>query len=676
MNTNQSETELPEPIVVECGPLGTDELLGTEWLLANRLGSYASSSIAGCNTRRYHGLLIAATLPPVGRVAALATVMERVTVNGQSFELAINEFDNAFGPAAKPPLAQFRNDLAITWVYDLGGVQLVKQLTLADRANAAAIRYVMTGGSGTLELRPFASLRDFHHLRACDSDHGQVTFQLIEHGVMVQDRLWPEHSLMVYSSDGRFAPDPQWWYRFKYRQDLARGQEGYEDLYTPGRFEFALSDGQAVQLNASLDEQPSMGFETSVASRRSRLSQALGNARSSDVATRQLVVAADSFVVERHWPDRGPTATILAGYPWFADWGRDTFIALPGLLLATGRLDEAMQVFTTFARSIDQGMVPNRFDDYSPAAHYNSIDASLWFIIAGDRFLDAGGDRGFWHSVILPASQTILRHYHDGTRFDIRADADGLLVGGSQQTQLTWMDAKLGNEVVTPRQGKAVEVNAMWHCAQAMLARRLQDLGDAAGAAQYRQQAQTIAAAFNATFWNEQAGCLFDCVNDGSADASIRPNQLLAVSLPHSPLDSQRQRRVLDVVTDQLLTPYGLRSLSPHDDRYRRRYGGSWESRDRAYHQGTVWAWLIGPYIDAYLAVNGATSFTVAHCRKLLGPLADHLAHACLGQVNEIFDGDWPHEPRGCFAQAWSVGELLRVRLMLERLTMGETVRP
>jgi predicted glycogen debranching enzyme len=637
---------------------------GREGLLTHRLGTYASSSNSGCNTRRYHGLLIASTLPPVGRVAALATVMENVTIGDDSWDLSINEFDGAFSPAAQPPLVEFRNDLAPTFVYDLGGAQLTKQIVLADRANTVAVRYTLTGGKGVLRLRPFASLRDFHHLRQYGSP-SHVTFEQSHGKVMVQDRSWPDHALYLFSSDATFAPDPQWWFRFKYRQDLSRGQDCYEDLYTPGSFSFALQDGQAVQFNGSLDEPMAMGFETALEAKRRRAVRVLEHINSPSAVTRQLAVSADAFVVERHWPGHAPSATIVAGYPWFADWGRDTFIALPGLLLETGRLDQAMQVFDTFARSIEDGIIPNRFDDYSSAAHYNSIDASLWFILAGERFLEAGGDMSFWRSVILPASRTILHHYQDGTQFDIRADADGLLSGGSAQTQLTWMDAKLGDDVVTPRQGKAVEVNAMWHAAHCILARRLARMGDVS-TAYYQAQAQSIAQSFNVAFWNARANCLYDCLHNGNADGSIRPNQILAVSLGQNLLDSDRQHRVLGVVTEHLLTPLGLRSLSPQESRYRRCYGGSWESRDRAYHQGTVWGWLIGPYIDAFLKVNGMTRFALGHCAELISAFDEHLHRACLGQVSEIFAGDWPHESRGCFAQAWSVGELLRVRRILE----------
>jgi predicted glycogen debranching enzyme len=666
--TKPKDTEaLPEPITINCRDFGIDDLLGREWLLTNQLGSYASSTVIGCNTRRYHGLLVAATLPPVGRVSGLATVMEQVALDGgESFDLATNEFDGTLSPRGEVNLLEFRNEIAPTFVYKLGEATLTKQIMLSDTANAVAIRYTLRGASGRMELRPFASLRDFHHLRQFAAP-SHMTFEPGDGGVVVQDRAWPQHSLRLASSDARFQSDPQWWYRLKYRVDLSRGQDGYEDLYTPGPFVFQLSDGQTVQFNAALDAEASVGFTTAVENRQDRLTTILQHVSSSQPVTRQLAVAADQFVVRRAFPGEPGSATILAGYPWFADWGRDAFIALPGLLLSTGRLSEAEEVFATFARHVDEGVVPNRFDDYSSSAHYNSIDASLWFMIAADRFLEAGGNRDFWRSVILPAEREILTRFHDGTKFDIHADADGLLIGGDLNTQLTWMDAKLGDEVITPRHGKAVEVNAMWYCAHAALGQRLAELGDAS-ADRYQSAARQIADAFNAAFWNPQASCLYDCITDGKPDASLRPNQVLAVSLPHSPLPDDRQEAVLAAVAEHLLTPLGLRTLSPRDSRYRRRYGGSWEGRDRAYHQGTVWAWLIGPYVEALLRVHDNSPLALRQGREALAAFDEHLRTACLGQISEIFDGDRPHTPRGCFAQAWSVGEVLRARLLLEQL--------
>ena len=657
--------ELPCPTVV---PVGDDprDLLDIEWLITNRIGAYASSTPVGCNTRRYHGLLVAATAPPVGRLLAVATVMEDLTVCGRTVELATNEFEDTFSPNGTALLSEFRNGAAPTFIYQVGAATLTKEIVLAEAANTVAVRYTLDGAPGSLRVRPFVALRDYHHLRRADQPH-QMTFEVDHEGATVRDMKRPDHVVYLRADGAAFQGEGVWWYRFLYRMDISRGQDGQEDLYCPGSFVCDLAPGTPRQFTASLDTPGALDFDATVAARQAKLAELADTpGPRADQTTRRLAAATDAFVATRVFRDRKPSATILAGYHWFADWGRDAFIALPGLLLATGRFDLARQVFETFASHIADGMVPNRFDDYSSRPHYNSIDASLWFILAAERFLEATGDAAFWASTLMPAAHTILTAYHDGTHFDIRADADGLLTGGSPQTQLTWMDVRLGDEAVTPRWGKAVEINALWHSAHRIMADREGGL-DAGLATHYAHEAELIALAFVRAFWNDEAGCLFDCVRDDGADASIRPNQVFAVSLPHSPLAPHQQRAVMQVVTRDLLTPMGLRTLSPDDKRFRERCGGSWESRDRAYHQGTVWAWLIGPFIEAYLKTEGAKPFAVEQARSWLAAFGPHLDRAGLGFISEIFDGKAPHTPRGCIAQAWSVAEVLRARMLVEQ---------
>ncbi|MBS3735077.1 MAG: glycogen debranching enzyme family protein [Phycisphaerae bacterium] len=671
---------LPEPLTVVPDRRELDELLATEWLLTNRRGAYASSTVVGCNTRRYHGLLVAATAPPMGRVVALSSVMERVVLAGRSTELATHEFPGAISPDGWRRLATFRQEVAVSFVFRFDGpdgpVELTKEVLLADNANAAAVRYTLRGAAGTLHLQPLVALRDFHALRRHDPAT-QMTYRVADEAVCVEQRDIATRALHLRAEGARFEPAPDWWYRFYYRAEVARGQDAFEDLYTPGRFVIELDEGASSQFTASLDDPHPMDFATDLDRRRRRLSGVVaGLGDSADQTDRRLAVASEAFVAARHFANRAPSPTLLAGYPWFADWGRDAFIALPGLLLETGRFEEARGVFTTFADRIADGLVPNRFDDYGDAAHYNSIDASLWFIVAAERFCRATGDDAFWRQVLLPAAQAILTSYAGGTRFDIRADADMLLTGGSRHTQLTWMDAKLGDEVVTPRHGKAVEVNALWHSANRIVAARAKGADDAL-ADRFAEQAALIARAFGKAFWNADAGCLYDCLTDGQADASLRPNQILAVSLPYSPLTREQQRGVVSAVERHLLTPAGLRTLAASDSRYRRRYGGSWESRDRSYHQGTVWAWLIGPFVEALLksaaddgdpvAPRRVPPFALERARAVLAPFDGQLTQAGLGFISEIFDAEAPHTPRGCIAQAWSVGEVLRARRLLAR---------
>jgi len=665
MTPADSTETLPGAIVVDCRDEKIDSLLAREWLTANRLGAYASGTAAGCNTRRYHGLLVAAASPPVDRIMTLSTVMERVETGRGSYELATNEFDEVFSPMGINLLSEFRSDAAVTFVYRVGAGELVKEILLAEASNAVTLRYTLHGGSGCLVLSPFAALRDFHHLRR-SSGETQMSFQRTEWGVVVRDGVSPEHTLHLMGHDGKFGALPDWWYSFHYRQEAHRGQEAHEDLYCPGTFTYVLDDGLSCCLTAALDEPVSFDFDATLQRRTERRAElAAAVATGADETARSLAAVSDVFVVRRSFPNAASSTSILAGFPWFADWGRDTFVSLPGLLLATGRFSRARKVFKTFARHLSNGMIPNRFDDRGASPHYNSIDASLWFIIAAERYIQAGGDISFWKDTLLAVCDTILKAYRKGTSFDIHADADGLLTGGSNKTQLTWMDAALGTETVTSRYGKAVEINALWYSAHRIMAQRCGGADESLGR-HYADLADIIAPAFERVFWNDKDQCLYDCVSDELTDASIRPNQIFAVSLPHSPLGPDKQRAVVETVRRHLLTPRGLRTLSPDDPRYKGRYEGSPELRDRAYHQGTVWAWLAGAFIEAYLKVNAGDREAVEQAGRWLGQFDEHLSEAGMGYISEIFDGDQPHRPRGCIAQAWSMAEVLRAKCLLQ----------
>jgi len=458
-------TALPPPIVIDCQAAELDELLGKEWLITNRIGAYASGTVVACNTRRYHGLLAAATSPPVGRVMALANVMERLTFGGRSYELGMNEFADTFSPYGLTHLASFANGVIPSFNYRCGQGTLTKELLLAESANALAIRYTYNGPAAMLHLRPLVALRDFHHTRSA-ARRNRMTFHNAAGSIVVHDRASVECDLHLASLEATFLPDGQWWYGFRYRADADRGYDDTEDLYTPGEFLWQLEDGDMCQFVAGLNE-PGLIFFDSVLARRHerqvRLAESVG--ADADLSTRRLAVATDAFVVQREYAGRPPMTTILAGYHWFADWGRDAFIALPGLLLETGRFDQARQVFQTFCDWVADGLIPNRFDDRTAAAHYNSIDAPLWMCLAAERYVTATGDEATFTDLLLPVMHNILTAMHDGTRFDIRADSDCLLTGGDENTQLTWMDAKSGNIPVTPRHGKAVEINALWYCA-------------------------------------------------------------------------------------------------------------------------------------------------------------------------------------------------------------------
>jgi predicted glycogen debranching enzyme len=595
----------------------------------------------------------------------LSTVMERIETDRDCYELATNEFDAVFSPMGVDLLTEFRNEAAVTFVYRIGDGVLTKEILLAEAANAVTLRYTLRGGSGRLVLSPFTALRDFHHLRH-SSPENQLTFKTTDSGAVVQDSADPTHTLHLMGHDGQFQASPDWWYSFHYRNEAIRRQDADEDLYRPGTFTYALDDGRSCCLTAALDGPVSFDFEATLqrrSERRAELAASVGP--DADEISRMLAVTGDIFVVNRDFPNAPSSTTILAGFHWFADWGRDTFIALPGLLLATKRFSRARKVFKTFAQYLSNGMIPNCFDDYGASPHYNSIDASLWFIIAAERYVQASGDVSFWKDTLLAVCDTILQTYREGASFDIHADADGLLTGGTENTQLTWMDAALDSETVTPRYGKAVEINALWYSAHRIMAHRCEGVDERLGR-HYADLADVIAPAFERAFWNDDRQCLYDCINDDMMDASIRPNQILAVSLPHSPLRPPQRQAVVETVQQHLLTPRGLRTLSPEDPCYTGSYEGSLQQRDRAYHQGTVWAWLIGPFIEAYLKVHADQPEAVEQADKWLGQFDEHLSEAALGYVSEIFDGDPPHSPRGCVAQAWSMAELLRAKRLVK----------
>ena len=623
--------------------------LGQEWLITNGIGGYAASTVVACNIRKYHGLLIAATLPPVGRIMTLSRIGEIVQLDDNPdaiHELSVNQFPSRIHPEGYRYLTRFELDLTARWTYDVEGVRITKELLMPWGRNIVGIRYrVQAGGRKVaLKLLPFLALRDFHSVRRRGAEWQ------VEHDagcVAVTDGA---HRAVIACDAGRFAPRADWWFDHHYPIEAERGQEHLEDLFTPGAFAWEPGDGDQITLWAGVEADPHRDWDQQLAQRRSAMWPI------ADEVTpiqRRLIRAAQDFVVSRRAPDQSEGTSILAGYPWFADWGRDTMIALPGLLLTTGRFEQARQVLSVFGQHVSQGMIPNRFDDYTNEPSYNTVDASLWYVHACFEYLKATGDRATFDQVLRPACQAIIDGYRAATRFGIVMDpADGLITQGDPSTQLTWMDAKTGGVAFTPRQGKAVEINALWHNALSLMGET--------------ELAARVAASFREQFWISPFRGLNDVVDGDRRDSAIRPNQICAVSLPHSPLTPEQQSAVVEVVRRELLTPKGLRSLSAGDANYHGRYTGQQMDRDRAYHNGTVWGWLIGPFLEAYLKVHDGDSAARQQVRDWLAPLIDHMdVEGCIGQISEIFEGDPPHRPVGCCAQAWSVAEVLRIAVMV-----------
>jgi predicted glycogen debranching enzyme len=639
-----------------------DAGLAREWLVTNGLGGYAMGTVAGVNTRRYHGLLVAALAPPGGRMVLVAKVDETLQVDGRRFELGTNEYhDGTIAPEGYAWLAGFSLSGTIpTWTYRVPGAALEKSLWMARRQNTTYARYRLLPGSAAarLSIRPFLTERDYHGLTRGDPALGFAVAD-VSSGIRVQP--WPgatPYTLRV--SRGAFSHDGTWYWKLLHREERARGLDAIEDLYVPGVFEADLEPGDDVTLVATAEpDAPPLDGAHACRTEQVRQSLLLKRARGlpsdgvaippEDGLARRLVLAADQFLV------RGPSRrTIIAGYPWFGDWGRDTMIALPGLALTAGREREARQILQSYAATVDGGMVPNRFSDYGGAAEYTSADAALWYFQAVHKYLERTGDRSFLERV-RPALRRIIDGYTAGTRHGIRVDPeDHLLEAGEAGLALTWMDARIDGRPVTPRLGKPVELNAAWYNAL----RLMSEWSDAAdgGRSSYAAAAEAMRTSFLRRFTRGESGHLYDVIGpDGRPDASIRPNQLLSMSLAFPVVCGPQARRILDAVTRDLLTPYGLRTLAPGDANYRGRGDGPLRVRDEAYHQGMVWTWWLGPYVTALLRSSGDR----AAARRLLWPFRGHLLEAGLGTVSEIFDGDSPHTPRGCIAQAWSVGALL-----------------
>jgi glycogen debranching enzyme len=657
--------------------------LSQEWLLTNGIGGFSSGTVVGCNSRRYHGLLCAAVHPPVGRVLALSRIGEILYLDGQTdrmLELSVNVFEGGnIHPRGDRYLREFELGQHAVWRYDVEGVEVIKEVQLVWGQNVVGVRYTVrpyeTSAARVirLELLPFVAMRDFHSLRRGTD----APFRTVSSGGHMKVELGGPNTLHVRTNWGGFQDRPDWWRNHKYPVDRERGQDDLEDLFNPGRFVLEATGELQVTLWAGMSDPGARDFEVELARRpdptvvggrlvppRGPVGAAMrleeeksdGEQKSEEGPSpimKRLFRAAADFIVRRNRPDGKAGTSIIAGYPWFADWGRDSMISLPGLLLAPGRFAEAAAVLTVFGQYVSEGMIPNRFDDYTNEPHYNTVDASLWFVHACYEYLKYSNDNKTFEKELLPACREILRGYRAGTRFNIHMDErDGLIDQGDPTTQLTWMDAKMGDQVFTPRHGKAVEINALWYNA-------LRLMGEEALADRVRES-------FARAYWISPFRGLADLVRGGPAayerDNSIRPNQVFAVSLPHSPLSREQQSAVVEVVRRDLLTPYGLRTLNRGDPKYCGRYTGNQWCRDGAYHNGTVWPWLIGPYVEAFMKVNDHSEGARRQAGHLLEPLLDHmLTGGCIGQIPECFDADEPQRPVGAPAQAWSVAEVLRV---------------
>jgi predicted glycogen debranching enzyme len=637
-----------------------------EWLVTNGIGGYAFGTIAGHQTRCYHGLLVAALQPPLGRILLVAKLDETARYASEEFELFTNRWaDGTVAPEGYRNIERFHLEgTTPVWTFALADALLEKRIFMPSGSNTTYVLYRLVRASSPVELsiKVLADHGDEHCVTVGWTQPMAVT--AVERGLQVV-AFEGATPFYVLSDSATALPATDWYRNFDLAVERARGLPDRTDHFFAGEFRTTIAPGGSLTIVASTAATPSLNGEAAFAKRQSETGALLdrffaaniGTARATSSEVQQLVLAADQFIAARPLDGAADAKTILAGYPWFNDWGRDTMIALPGLCLATGRPWLARSILRTFSSFVSEGMLPNQFPRAGEAPVYNTVDATLWYFEAVRQYFEATSDIGLLHE-LYPVLDGIMDAHVRGTRYHIHVDpADGLLYAGEPGVQLTWMDAKVGGRVVTPRIGKPVEVNALWLNAAAAMARFALTLGR--NAARYEGLAERTRTGF-ARFWNSEKQFCFDVIDApgsfDSKDAALRPNQILAVSLPETALAAEQQRAVVDVCARELLTSFGLRSLGRNEAGYRGRYAGSPEDRDDAYHQGTVWGWLLGPFALAHLRVYQ----NAGEAMSFLEPMFGHIQAAGLGTASEIFDGDPPFTPNGCIAQAWTVGETLR----------------
>ena len=649
-----------------------DAAIRREWLETNGLGGWASSTITGAHTRRYHGLLVAATKPPVGRMVLLSKLDETIAINVQRFdalnvqrfELSCNRYPGAVHPRGFEYLVFFEKDLFPVFEYEAGGVKLRKTIAAINGENTTLLLYevLQAPANFSFELRPFIAYRDYHSMT---HENGAIRREAqFNNGVFHAQPYDGAPELFVMIPGAGFEAQPDWYRNFEYGIEQYRGLEACEDLFTHGVFKVNLKAGDKLGVIISTNNPAGRDAFKLFNLEKCRREKVLDGPSNKDEFSKTLTLAADQFVVKRG----EDLKTLIAGYHWFSDWGRDTMIALPGICLVTGRYDDAKKILRAFAQSASQGMLSNRFPDAGEQPEYNTVDATLWFFVAIYKYLQATGDENFVRDELMPILRDIIAWHDRGTRYRIHVDTDGLLYAGEPGVQLTWMDAKVGDWVVTPRQGKVVEINALWYNALMIFADFSKRFGNTADMQQFAQRAEQVKLKFDEVFWNEAGGYLYDYVDGDHRDALLRPNQIFALSLPFPLLEGEKEKKVLKVVEEKLYTPFGLRSLAAHEPGYRADYGGDSWSRDGAYHQGTVWSWLLGPMITAIVRLEGEVGKKRA--KELLEKITPHFSDAGIGTISEIFDAEPPYAPRGCMAQAWGVAEVLRAYiedLMVEK---------
>lgn len=634
-----------------------------EWVITNGIGGYAGSSIIGAHTRKHNGMLIASLHAPVERYMVLSKLNEKLEVGEKEYSFFTNQRPGGNNEEGQKYLQRFCYDYVPEFTYFARGIFVTKTIALQHGKNTVACTYDILGGSekALLTLVPLFNYRD-HHER---SERAELKFDKTYDGQTMT--LIPEKnkdiSIRMFVSEGEISEREEIFdVDMELQTEISTGMTCIENNYTPYEIKVTINPGEhkKVSVICSIEdgELPKDGFVI-VEAERKRCEQLEKQAGLQDDFANTLVHAADQFIVER---ESTGGKTVLAGLPWFTDWGRDTMIALQGLTLVTKRFEDARQILKTFAQYVKKGLVPNMFPDEGLEPLYNTVDASMWYFYSVDKYLEYTGaekDYQFIKTEIYPKLKEIIHYYKEGTDFSIYMDKDYLIHAGGGFDQVTWMDVRVGEWVVTPRHGKPVEISALWYNALKVMEQLAERFGDEESV-QYKALADKVKDSFVKKFWNPEKNCLYDVVDDKENDDKIRPNQIWAVSLPHTMLSKEQEKAVVNTVVSHLYATYGLRSLSPEDEEYKGVYVGKLHDRDAAYHQGTCWGFPLGGLVTAYLKVYGDTAEGREFARKLIAPLEDHLMDGCIGSIAEIFDGNEPNISRGCYAQAWSVGEILR----------------
>ena len=645
-------TRLPAPLFADRSALTT-----REWIAGNGLGGYASGTVSGIATRRYHGLLVAALAPPRGRRVLITHVDETLHDGDRATPLSTHEYPDAVVPDGWRHLVDFAVDPLPRWRWRVGDAVLERCVFMRRGHNTTVLRYTLVEGPRAvlLGVRPFGAFRDFHHHTQQNATARIDAVPLADEPGAVLLTPYAGGPTVVLHAPGPFLPSPSWWKRFHHALERERGLDAEEDLFTPGEFHLAIAPGQSVYVTMRTADSAHPDGAATEAAERARMASLVPPGVDGTLAS--LHRAVDVYRADEARPP-----AVIAGYPWFEDWGRDTLIAFTGLYLVPRRYAAARELLAAFARYADHGMLPNRFPDGGAGhADDNTIDAPMWFLHAARRYVQHTGDTAFARDTLLPAMRGIVESWRAGTRYGIRQRPDGLVEGGDAGTQLTWMDARCGDTVFTPRHGSPVEINALWHAGLRSLDWMGARTGSERGA--WAAEADRMRGAFRERFWNPSLGYLHDVVRDGFTDPSVRPNALYAVGLPGDLLEPAQCEAILRRAREELLVPHAVRTLSPKDPAYRGRYGGDPFSRDGAYHQGTAWPFVLGAYTMA-VARHGRRTGTVdaarAEVRRCLAGLDEAMRSYGVGHLAEIVDGDAPHRPVGCFAQAWSDAEALR----------------